>query len=226
MRQRRLQQTFRVIELALGLHFLAREADQRSAQHGAGGILGGRKHSVRRAEMIVRIGVDACPRARIDVQLDAVAEQVQQSLLEDAQGGFEARAMLQRFERRVIGVEHAGDRVVPVREFQQQLVEVEAGHEAGRRHGALVGGAFRTGEHGRFALPAPRQHQQAKRLQFRGELRLRTTHTTRENRHAPGVAREHFENPAGVPVRVVMQDVARRELHPARRCAFIPARAV
>ena len=70
------------------------------------------------------IGVDFA------LQCEPVAERIQQSLFEQPQRAHAFRIDLERVQRRAVQREYFGMTVVTHEQLQQQLVEIEAAHEA------------------------------------------------------------------------------------------------
>src|SRR2546423_14303033 len=83
--------------------------------------------------MIVRARLDALTCLRLRREVEAVAERLQQALLEDTQPRFERRSVTQRCERLMIVVEQTRLRIVAGRGPQQQPVEVERPPQTGGR---------------------------------------------------------------------------------------------
>ena len=105
--------------------------------------------------MIVPLRLDALAAVRLGGQIQAVAEHLQQPLLEQAQRRLERRPGAQQGERAVIVIEQQGERIVARREPDEQLVQVERRQQTLGRQRGVVPGALRSGELRRLAPPAP-----------------------------------------------------------------------
>src|SRR5882724_9680268 len=162
--------------------------------------------------MIIPGWLDGLARLGLSCQIQAVAQRLEQTLLEDSQGGLQQQAAPQTLHRRVVVIEQGGQRIVSRRELHQQLVQVERSHEAHSRHGGIVIGALGARELCGLPTPAPGQQQQLEWLQDRGQSGFWPAHAAGKQRQPAVLARHHFQNPARVAIGPVVQDIARSEL--------------
>ena len=101
-------------------------------------------------------------------------------------------------------------------QLQQQLVQVEAADETVRRERGDGAVELRGGQLAGFAFAAPGNQQPVEGLQDRSQSGARLARAARaagEHRDATVVAREQFEDPAGVAIGSMMQHVSRLQLH-------------
>ena len=144
-------------------------------------------------EMIERFGLDRRARAASLRKVEAVAEHLEQALLEDAQ------RRLERARRRAAAPSVA---CVVVEQLRLRIVRASSASAAarsgrrplsrrrrGQRRGAALG-ALGAAERRRLAAAAPGQQQRLERLQDGGELGARAAHAAGEQRQAPVLARE------------------------------------
>ena len=189
----------------------------------AGGVGDRREEPLRRAEMIVLVGLDGLARLRFAIEVEAVAERIEQPLLEHAQRALERRTVAQAVDRLVVVIEQRRQRIVPRRQFHQQLVQIERGHQAGSGHWRRGLRAFGPGELRRLTPAGPGQQQHLKRLQDGGELRLRAANAAGKQGQPAVIAGHHLEDTARIAVRPVVEDVGRCEVGCGGRCVSFEA---
>src|SRR5580658_1839943 len=218
--ERLLEYTPRVLELAGAGQPLARQTDQRAAGERPGGVGRCRYQPLRSTKIIERARIDPARAAGFGLEIEPVAHFLEQALLENPQRRLDEPAprsgLFEDRERLVVGIEQAGMRIVACRELQEQLAQVEAGHQAGRVYEAARRGYLRARELRRLPAPAPGQQQRLKRLQHRAELCLRSAHAPGKESVAPMIAGQDLENAARITIGLMVQGVAGRQPDAAR----------
>src|SRR6185437_14558550 len=208
-----------VLELPPFPQFLSRQRQNGGSRHGVGVGLYCRDQPLGRYESIKTLRFDRLPRPRLRRQIHPVPHRLEQPLLEYPQNRLDPPSRAQPRERLPIILEYLRYGIVPRRELQQQLVEVEPRHEAPRRQRRRALRALRPSELPRLPPRLKGEEQQPERLQHASESGFRPAHSACKQRQPPVIAHQHLKNPAGVAVRPVVQDVPRRQQDAAGMCA-------
>src|SRR6185369_12931414 len=130
----------------------------------------------------IAIGIALVERAvRIDVTLErkSVAECIQQPLLEQAQRPHSFCIDLESLQRHAVHGEDVRMAVMTREQLQQQLVQVEAAHEAVRRQRRDGPIELRRNQLARLASAAPGHQQPIERLQDRSQRGARLARAAR-----------------------------------------------
>ena len=162
------------------------------------------------------LGIEPVARGRIDriavaiaMQLEAHAERIEQVALEAAQRPCQRLAAAQALAGARVGGAQARQRVLPRRQAQHQLVEVEGGQQrvAGQHRCGIE--RFGRAQLRQFAGEHRVEADVLQRLQRRAQhLPLRRMHATRDQADAAVAVAQHFHQQAGLAPRPRVQDEA------------------
>src|SRR5882724_2549163 len=141
-------------------------------------------------------------------QLQSIPQVVQQSLLETPQCRLLASARAQRLDACRIREKNFRVRIPALRELEKQLVQIESAHETLLAQVGRNAVDLRRHQSAGLGLPGPGEEQTLKRPEDALEGGFGAGGAACEQGQPAVFRGEHFENPAGVPIGVVVQDVA------------------
>jgi hypothetical protein len=203
MIQRLSQHASRDVERRHVVEGFFTQREQAAAAVGAGRIVAHLEESQARAELVVM--------AFLDIELKAVPDRFEQSLLEHAQRGFRLSFGGEPPQRARIVDEELRLGIVTRRESDHELVEIERGHHVRRGNRRRLTARLRPRQLRRIAATRPRQQQRPERHEQRSEFRFRPARAAREQRDAAVALAEHVEDPARVAVLAMVEHVSRLE---------------
>ena len=194
-------------QIASGVHVGVRIVD-----------LGGAR-PVLELEHVTQVRTQRLPGCRVRIELEAVAQRVQQVQLENPQRSRNVRAASQLREAATIAGKNLRIGVATRREPQQQFVRVVAREQplAGER--IARGRGLHVREPAEVAALQPRNAQRHERLQQRALASLATRRAPRAARDEPHAAvrgRHALEQLARVPIGAVDEARTRARAAPAR----------
>ena len=152
-------------------------------------------------------------------QLQAVAQIVQQPLLEAPQRRLLALAAAQRIHACRVREENLRMRIPALRELEDQFVHIEPAHQALSVQGTRRTVDLRRHQGACLGLAGPRHQQALERPQNAFQRRLGAGRAAREQGEPTVFDGEHLDDTAGVPIGVLMQNIGRRQRYAPRTVA-------